>query len=102
MGSFMRTAAAVICLFGLGVSVTVCGPSAGSFCDAKCDCQGCSNREYDDCLYDYDDDEIRADRRGCLDLFDEYADCVEYDGCRGTDYDHYCETEKRRWKNCVD
>ncbi len=90
-------------MLGLGSTVTMCGPSATSFCDAECDCRGCSSRDYDNCVFDYEDDEVVADRRGCLDLFNEYADCVEVgDACRGTDYDYYCNNERKRWRNCIE
>ena len=67
----------------LGTTITMCGSSADSFCDAVCDCRGCSDREFDNCVYDYEDREDEADRRNCLDDWDDYASCVESgDGCR--------------------
>ena len=90
-------------MLAAGSTLMMCGPSSGTFCDARCDCVGCSDRAYDDCIFDYEDDEFVADRRGCLDLFYDYSDCVEYgDACRGTDYDHYCDNERKRWRNCID
>ena len=101
--SRLRGLAGWLGLITLGISLTMCGANAGAFCDAKCDCQGCSDSKYDDCLEDFDEDERRADRNGCLDVFDEWAFCVSSeDACRGTDYDDGCKTEKKRWRNCID
>lgn len=95
-------AGAVALMLTMASLLTMCGPSSTSFCDAKCDCQGCSDRDYDNCVFDYEDDEVVADRRGCLDLYYDYVDCVEFDGCRGTDFDHFCGNERSRWRNCID
>ena len=92
-----------LALFALVPFLPMCGPGAIAFCDAACDCRGCSDRDYDECVDDFDIDVRRADRLGCGDLFDDYANCVvSGDGCRGTDYDHDCDVEKKRYNNCMD
>lgn len=103
MNISLRVLTGALGWLGIGATLTMCGPSSTSYCDARCDCVGCSARDYDNCIYDYEDDEIVADRRGCLDFFYDYADCVEYgDACRGREFDHYCRAERDRWRNCVD
>jgi hypothetical protein len=98
-----RYLAGWVSLMALSMSVAFCGPSAGAFCDAVCDCRGCSDREYDNCIADYEDAENDADRVGCSDGFGDYADCVASgDGCRKGDADHYCDREKDRWRDCDD
>jgi len=78
----------------------VSGCSRGSdYCDHVCDCSGCSDREYDYCVDDYDAEIDRADRRGCGPAYDDYAACVEdYRGCGG----HYgCTYEWDRYQSCM-
>ena len=79
-----------------------CRTDAEAVCDYKCDCEGCSNQQLDDCYYGELSKEREADSKGCLDLYDELKAC-EYD----TEYckpDHHLETsckpEKDRYDNC--
>lgn len=78
-----------------------CGDSIEDLCDDVCDCTGCSDREYDECIDTYEDLERDAEREGCEDAFDELLSCssdefechggdVDIDGCNGelADYDH--------------
>lgn len=81
-----------------------CGALEADLCDLKCDCEGCSDREYDDCLDHYDDDYSAADRRGCLDEYDDLLACEDdtYD-CRGRDDWHTdCGPERDRLRRCLD
>jgi hypothetical protein len=97
-----RYLAGLIMFTSMSFGLAVCGPSATGFCDAACDCKGCSDREYDDCLRDYDYADGQADRLGCYDLFSDYADCVASgEGCRDRDYDEYCKPERDRYRGCV-
>lgn len=77
-----------------------CGASGSDYCDVKCDCDRCSDRDYDDCLDEFEYEADYADRRGCSPEWDDYAACVEDFGrCSG----HYgCGNEHDRWKKCVD
>lgn len=89
-------------IVGICLSLPMCGSSSGDFCDAKCNCQGCSSYDYDNCVRDYDWNEEDAARRGCSDLWDAYVDCVSSGyGCRGRDFDDGCGPEKDRWRNCA-
>ncbi len=92
-------AAATLILFTMFLAD--CSGAGSSYCDSVCDCDGCSDREYDDCRSDYDYEADRADRRDCGPEWDDYAACVEDDySChRG----HYgCDVEWDRYKHCVD
>jgi len=96
---------AVFALLALSapVAITGCGPSAASLCDAKCDCEGCSAHDYDQCRLDADYDEDVAARRGCLDYYDDYIACQDATWiCRGADWETSCKPERDRWKKCVD
>lgn len=79
-----------------------CGASAESYCNARCDCNGCSDRDYEECLYDYDRDVDYADRRGCGPEWDEYAACVEDYYAYDCGYGGYsCGLEQNRYFNCA-
>lgn len=70
-----------------------CGASAGSLCDAACDCSGCSPSQEDACVDDLEDGLAEADAAGCgeqaqalLDCYEDELECqdgdeVEIDGC---------------------
>lgn len=80
-----------------------CTPQPSDVCDPKCECEGCSSREYDECVDDYLDDERRAADRRCLPEFDEYQACQEETWtCRGDDFDTDCGRERSRLSDCLD
>jgi len=80
-----------------------CSTAEEDLCDAKCECEGCSDVGYDACLFDRDEDFREADFRGCGELYDELIDCENATGvCRGADFDSACGPEKERLKNCKD
>jgi hypothetical protein len=69
-----------------------CGSSISSLCEDGCDCQGCSDRELDDCIDTFEDAERAAEDEGCADQFDDLLACyddefscidgeVDLDGC---------------------
>ena len=43
-------------LFALAGAASSCGPGRGAYCDAKCECEGCSPAGYDFCLSEDDKD----------------------------------------------
>ncbi len=53
-----------------------CGGTAGSICEAVCDCQLCNDREEDECIIDADRSLDIADAYGCSEEADALADCV--------------------------
>ena len=79
-----------------------CGSTEDDVCSAKCDCEGCSDREYDDCVNRFDDDANRADRYDCADLYDRWLDCQDQTGyCHAGDYSSDCGPEEHSFENCV-
>jgi hypothetical protein len=93
-----------ITLWFLVLCAPACGPSEADVCDLKCDCEGCSDRQYDDCLDHLDDDLRRAEDRDCLDQWDDLLACQDDTGrCKGDDkFEDDCGHERDRFKNCVD
>src|SRR5262245_43105817 len=64
---------AYMLLAGL-VAVSACDDEE-DLCDAKCECEGCSSWEYDDCVYGYERDARDAEYWGCPDFYDDWVDC---------------------------
>ena len=56
------------------------GGDPASFCEARCDCQGCSMEERDDCVDDVEDAARLADHDGCADGYAEYVSCYVAEG----------------------
>jgi len=86
----------------LTIALPACRTDAEAACELKCDCEGCSNASLDDCLNKADSEEREADRKGCLDLWDELQAC-EYDTgyCKpDAKFETNCKAEKERWDNC--
>ncbi len=80
-----------------------CRSNETELCEAECDCRGCSDRDFDNCLRDYDNDFEKSDRNGCPGLYDELVACrVDTYECRGTDFNTSCNNERDRYKSCVD
>ena len=87
----------------LGAFVPGCGVSEEGLCDAECDCEGCSDADFDRCVNDYDGDYNRADRNGCPDLYDDFVSCrSDTYFCDGADFEDSCKVERERLKNCID
>ncbi|WP_437493378.1 hypothetical protein WME75_20465 [Sorangium sp. So ce1014] len=89
---------ALACLF-----TAACGRVEGDLCDYKCDCEGCNDREYGDCLDRYDIRYEDADRHDCVDRYDELVACEDDTGiCRDYKWDTSCKNENDALKRCVD
>lgn len=92
----------VFATIGLLTLVPGCRTDAEAVCDRECECEGCSDRMYDDCYFGEVNKEREADAKGCLDYYDELKAC-EYDTgyCKsGSEFDTACKTEKERYDNC--
>jgi hypothetical protein len=71
---------ALLCAAAAGalpVGAAGCGDRSDAVCDAVCDCQECTNREYGDCLDDAGDTLRAADNKACGGKADAYLACVE-------------------------
>jgi hypothetical protein len=64
-------------LIGGAMWLAGCGTSPEDLCDSICDCRGCSDREFDDCVRSYEAGAELAERYGCEDDYDDYLDCVD-------------------------
>lgn len=96
--AWTRAIAVLVC----AASVVGCGSIAEDLCDAQCECEGCSDADYDDCVVGYEQDESAADRRDCLDLYDDLVTCRDDTGvCRGADFETDCKSERDRLKSCI-
>jgi hypothetical protein len=90
-------------LFALAGAASSCGPGRGAYCDAKCECEGCSGAAYDGCLAHDDSDFRSSELRGCLDYYDALVDCQNATAaCFGGDFHTSCGPEKDIWKKCMD
>lgn len=59
-----------------------CGGTAGSICDAICDCQLCNDRQEDECIIEADRALELADAYDCSEEADAAADCtIENNDC---------------------
>ena len=89
-------------LLALASMLTMCDSLAVDYCDAKCDCEGCSDRQFDDCVRDREYDEDRAYDRGCGVEWDDWAACVvDTYYCHRDHLEHDCKREHDDWKDCV-
>lgn len=102
----MRTILTFLACLALAPLATGCSRS-GEYCDAKCDCENCSEREYDECLIDYAATEDTADAYGCGDLFLMAHDCTMlHNDCNllGVDvfrHEATCNDEVLDWLDCI-
>jgi hypothetical protein len=74
----VRRAAAIGLLAGLAMigGAAGCRSDGDKLCDARCDCEGCSMVESDDCFDDADDIARLAEHDGCGDAFAAYVSCA--------------------------
>lgn len=97
----LSTARSFLLLGLLTAALPACSTDAEAVCEAKCDCEGCSRSQLDDCYFHAEREEIDADRARCLDLWDELQACEWDTGrCRGSDWDTSCGPERDRWNRC--
>jgi hypothetical protein len=88
-----------------GLTMTnACDDDEDDLCEAKCECQGCSARQYDDCLYDYENKARSAEFRNCYDFYDAWLACqADTHYCRnGHDFEDSCGPERHRLDDCID
>lgn len=81
-----------------------CGGAGGeNICSMRCDCEGCSPAEFDNCVADYAGDEQEASYRECLPQYDELLACQEATAfCKGHEFETSCKPERDRWKDCTE
>jgi len=79
-----------------------CG-GAASLCNDICDCEGCSDSEYDDCIDNIEDQQKLADDEGCGDQADDLLSCLLDEAeCREGNIDlDGCSTESKNLGQCL-
>jgi hypothetical protein len=75
----MRAAALALAAFGsLPFVLPGCsGASVANLCDRLCECEGCSESEYEDCVDTGEDLEKAAEEAGCNDAWEDYVACTD-------------------------
>lgn len=93
----------LVCVVITALVLSSCAPRAVRLCDAECECEGCSETEFDQCVRDRDDDSFEADREDCA---PEHRDLVACENatwvCDGDDFDTDCGPEERALDECLD
>jgi len=72
----MQTTRAILACLALSLTAFGCASQATEYCDLKCDCNGCSDENYDECVILFDARLDKADIYGCTNKFDDLHDCV--------------------------
>ncbi|MDC3955694.1 hypothetical protein [Polyangium jinanense] len=57
-----------------------CQSDTASYCASRCDCQGCSERETEDCTDDVEDAERLAEHDGCAAEYSNFITCYVDEG----------------------
>lgn len=89
--------------FGAAVSASGCGVSPDEICNIKCNCEGCSQTQLDDCLSDVSSTVTKAEDLGCSSQYADWLSCVEQEAeCRngGTFAWDGCEIEEDALAEC--
>jgi hypothetical protein len=72
----MRTILTLLACLALAPLASACGGYAAEYCDAACDCEKCSDNEYEECIIEYESAEDTAATYGCDVDFGYAHDCV--------------------------
>jgi len=80
-----------------------CSP-AEEYCDERCDCELCNDREYDTCIISKEADIDEADAYDCADDYDAYHQCyIDRANCNnhhwGPDPTD-CNAQYDDWQHC--
>jgi len=93
---------AVGCAF-LWVAAPACTPSAGAYCDKKCDCTSCTDAQRNACVDAIAASQKVAANKGCSGQFDAAFSCVNANtSCSGTTVEQTgCEAENAALSKCA-
>jgi hypothetical protein len=101
----MRIAKAFLVSIALAAATPACGGTVGELCDAKCDCEACSDRGYETCEIETQAGIDVADVYGCADLYDELHECViDRYRCDNSQFrveNGACDPEQTRLYQCI-
>jgi hypothetical protein len=89
----------LVAVGALSTGLVGCGGSVGAACDKYCECVGCTDAEFDECL---DDGEVARDRAadvGCVAEGDDYLYCLaDVEGCNDNSE---CDGQGVTYLRCV-
>ena len=72
----MRNIMLLLACLAAAPVVVGCAGRAGEYCDMACQCEDCSDIEYDECIIQYEASEDAASAYGCDVDFDIAHECV--------------------------
>jgi hypothetical protein len=101
----MKRSYAFLLLLGLGALTSGCGSNGADYCDQACDCEDCSDREYDECLSDFEYQQDFTSAYDCDAEEADYEDCaIEHNDCDGDRFiiDDTCRGEVDDLLDCID
>jgi hypothetical protein len=101
----MKKSLSFLLLLGLGAFASACSGVAGEYCDLYCDCEGCSDEEYDECVINQDAAIDAASAYDCDAEYDEYVQCaLEENDCDDDNFvvDSSCAGEAENLLECLD
>ena len=85
--------------FALGLAG--CGYGPGDLCDDACDCQGCSDHDYEECVDNGEDLERDVEREGCEDEYDELLSCMSDADNACDSLEDECEDDRDELEECI-
>jgi len=86
------------------LALTGCSTLEEDLCDEECDCEGCSDYMYEDCVNSYDRELRDAEYWGCEDLYDSWLDCRDatwYCDEYHRVFETNCGHERQRLNDCT-
>jgi hypothetical protein len=91
-----------VMLAAASVTVTGCSSVEEDLCAATCDCEGCSDSAYDNCVDDAEDRGRVADNEGCGTYYYDWLDCLDSEfACRNAEAEFDgCGPELERLSKC--
>lgn len=101
----MKKGLSFLLLVALGAFSAGCKGTSGEYCDLVCDCEGCNDEEYDECVIQADAGEDTASAYDCSAEYDEYFACaIEDNDCDNDNFvvDSGCAGEAEDYLECLD
>ena len=101
----MKNGLSFLLVLTLGIFASACKGTSGELCDIICDCEGCNDNEYDECIIDADAGEDTASAYDCSAEYDDYAACaLEDNDCVDDNFvvDADCAGEAEDYLECLD
>jgi hypothetical protein len=88
----------------LGLGLPACAGPAGEYCDLACECQGCSDREYDECVVYAQEQIDLANAYDCGDDIDAVIECsLDRNHCDNDVFyaDDSCQNDVEDLGHCI-